>query len=411
MNKKYFNLSFIVFLLIYSVLGNSSLEINWMVKSNPSQRKDFAYSVCENSNYIFIVGGENDNNQARVKKRLKENGDLVKYWNFNFTIFNDLFTDCIVVNDKLYIIGLTGPTWYYVALDLDLNVIKLVRGRTSQLEPNLIIFHDNYLYIAGPVKDYSGTVWIVEKRDLNLKLIKEYISNLNDITIGVNPLTENIWIIGYKKDEYKLKIEILDKDLNYLKTINTEKFSNSYNLITFDKNGNGYIATISGNLIKLDKNGNLVKNPGEKITLGGRFIIGKILFVNDYLYLTGHVVTMEGVVNHVILILDEEFQEVNRLTMGINVLTFGDKGKIVYDERNLYVTGNNYKNNEDSEWIIYSVKITSLFTQATTLINNSASNFQEWIFQALIISSITILILIILLIIKIKKLKENYKII
>ena len=164
MNKKYFNLSFIVFLLIYSVLGNSSLEINWMVKSNPSQRKDFAYSVCENSNYIFIVGGENDNKQARVEKRLKENGELVKYWNFNFTIFNDLFTDCIVVNDKLYIIGLTGPTWYYVALDLDLNVIKLVRGRTSQLEPNLIIFHDNYLYIAGPVKDYSGTVWIVEKK-------------------------------------------------------------------------------------------------------------------------------------------------------------------------------------------------------------------------------------------------------
>jgi hypothetical protein len=120
---------------------------------------------------------------------------------------------------------------------------------------------------------------------------------------------------------------------------------------------------------------------------------------------------MEGVVNHVILILDEEFQEVNRLTMGINVLTFGDKGKIVYDERNLYVTGYNYKNNEDSEWIIYSVKITSLFTQSTTLINNPANNFQEWIFQALIISSITILILIILLIIKIKKLKENYKII
>jgi len=350
---------------------------------------------------FFVLGSENNNEQARIEKRLNEDGKLIKHWNLNLTVFNDLFTDCIILNDKLFVVGLFGSIWYYLILDLDLNLIKIQRGRTGFFEPNLILNYGNYLYISGKVKGYPENKWIVEKRDINLKMIKEYVSNLTDITIGINPLTKNIWIVGYKKEEYKLKIEILDNDLNYLKTIYTEKFTNSYNLITFNKEGYAYVATTSGYLVKFDKNGNLVKNP-DKITFGGRIIISKILAIENYIFLVSQLINPEGIINHVIIVLDEEFQEIKRLTVATNVMTFVDKGKIVNNRTRIYSIGNYYKSNNDSEWVIYSLNLTSFITKI------ASDDYQYWIFHALIFSLLIISGAILWMLLKIRKLNKTY---
>jgi hypothetical protein len=58
------------------------------------------------------------------------------------------------------------------------------------------------------------------------------------IVVGVNPITKQVWVAG--GDDEGFRVEILDLELNPLKTIRNKSLGNAYS-IDFDRDGNAYI--------------------------------------------------------------------------------------------------------------------------------------------------------------------------
>jgi len=87
-----------------------TLSINWVIRGSPSSGSDRAYGVCQDQDYVYVVGYDSSpgNPQFRVEKRMKINGQLVAVWVYNPSPSGDsvnaLF-DCIVIGSMIYLIG------------------------------------------------------------------------------------------------------------------------------------------------------------------------------------------------------------------------------------------------------------------------------------------------------------------
>jgi DNA-binding beta-propeller fold protein YncE len=359
------------------MMPSEAQQLSWVVYSNPSPGPERPESVCEDGEYIYVVGSESSpdwrNTKIRIEKRLKLNGELDKISVTDLSKNPDGPFDCIIINGKLYVVGYdTVPRsvdaeWIILMYDLvDLGLISYVRSNPSEYwdDARSITSDGKYLYIVGIDSMFGpgNSEWRIEKRAPDdLSLIKVYRSNPSTTIdqawkIEINPLTGELWVIGSKFEDRELKwrVEILTKDLELVKVIEPGINGSAYS-ITFDEYGNAYVADFHRTIVKFDKQGNEVKRIG--------FLGENVLYANGNLY-----VFQEEPADQywrlVMYVLDDDLRIItsNILKTEIYLETDPPVGKIVSDSENVYVVRELIRRDSapgNSEWMICSFKLLS----------------------------------------------------
>lgn len=341
--------------------------VNWVIRSNPSEGDDYANAICGVGDYIYVVGVENDTRgNLRIEKR-KIDGELVTTWTYNNEGLG--YADCIAVDDKIYIIGYS---WIVLVLDLDLNLIECVKSNTysRQAKAYAILSDGKYLYIVGYDEGNSllDRMWRIEKRILNnLSLVDVYVSNpsdLDDVTygVGINPVTGNLWVIGFDwiDDLQKWRIEVLDREsLKLIKIIRLELsplfiFDGPFS-ISFDDEGNAIIVG-SGGIVKVNENGNVIA------LNTGYYEHFKSLYLGSYIYVVGKEydnffsIPIFQKWFWYLYVYNSNLSLINKITLGLTDVSFL-RGKFHVEGSNIYVAGSakNHQEPFDWEWTIYSI--------------------------------------------------------
>jgi hypothetical protein len=341
-------------------IQNLNLKINWKIHSNPIIGWfDEAFSVCGSLDHVYVAG-INNGAYARVEKRLKLDGSLVKDW-FSMAIY--FFSDCIIVKDKLYTIGWG---WNMLVFDLNLNLLKFKRRSLDGLATS-IIFYNNYIYIAGweNLEDGNDTRFRVAKWKIEeLIIAKEYVSNPTSgidvaTVIDVNPISKQLWLVGLENNGInnslsKLRIEVLDLDLNLIKVIGKDNIT-SVHAIAFDEYGHAYLGGYRF-ITKYDMYGN------ELISKELSYEIWKLLYANGYVYAAADEV-IDKYLRQVLYVFDRNLNQVDRVLLSedLSVNASFREGKMFFDGKNLYIAGYNYNykytEDNDTEWTIYSISL------------------------------------------------------
>jgi len=344
------------------VSAQEEVRVNWIVENNPSFLYDIPFSICEKDAYIYVAGfGYSIDTgifQPRIEKRLKNNGSLIKDWTCKPSDYGGLLYDCVIVEEKLYAVGmsysLTDSNWIFLVLDLDLNLLNYFNFTEISGAATSIISDQDFLYVAGLTANETGQGTCVEKiRITDLSIIKKYVSNLSEFqeayNIEINPVSDQIWIVGTTNSK-RWRIEILDKELNHIKTIEKEMGVSAIS-VSFDDEGSSYVVG-EGGIIKLDKSGEEIKKYEQE----GLFT--KTLFSSNRLYVAG----MESVENYIrqtLYVFDKELNLLNKtvVSRGIDADAVFLTGRMVSDDENLYISGLAYIGYNDYEWVICSIKI------------------------------------------------------
>lgn len=362
-----FTVIMIVLILAVSIRvdAQEEVKVNWIIENNPSFFNDIPFSICEKDSYIYVVGFdysiETGVFQPRIEKRLKSDGSLIKNWTYVPSDYGGLLYDCIIVREKLYAVGvsysLIDSNWMLLVLDLDLNLLNYFNFTGISGAATSIISDQDFLYIAGLVANETRTMIRVEKiRLTDLSISKEYVSNLSEFqeaySIEINPVSNQIWVVG-TTDFERWRIEILDKDLSRIKTIEKEMGASAFS-VGFDDEGFSYVVG-EGGVIKLDRNGEEIKNYVQ------RGFFTKTRLLGNRLYVAG----MENVGNYVrqtLYVFDNELNLLNKtvVSKGIDADAIFLTGRMVSDEENLYISGLAYIGYNDYEWVICSIKVSSI---------------------------------------------------
>ena len=356
----------LVLLLAYlayqqNITQELSPQLNWVVESNPSGKDDWANGICYSDKYIYVVGYDKSLGDAqwRIEMREKDTGKLVKIWTNNPSRGYDVLRDCVVVGDKLYVVGtdeLPGSVtidieWVILMFDINLTLIKIERSNPSIGGGDYvysIATDGEFLYLAGNEVRGDEFFGRVEKRRLDLSLEKVYTQRkfgwLNGI--GVNPATRQIWAVGYLVYLGGV-IEILDKNLNQIKNYTNEFYPIG---VTFDQEGNGYVYGLG--VLKFDKRGEELA--GRSVASAAGVYINKRLYLLEYSFVREYTANLELIIREPIYLtkLNKSvviYREVS--TRGVI-----PRWKAVFDGQNIYVAGTINKSG-DFEWLIASISV------------------------------------------------------
>lgn len=361
-------MAFVAIMLFLALALNAiALEVNWVVHSDLTPKDDYAEGVCEYGDYIYVVGSDFSPGhlQIRVEKRAKADGSLVEVFTYDPTDWNMLYS-CLVVGGKIYAVGRDSPRydeWLIIVLDSNLKLIQQATSDPSEEgddEATDIASDGNYLYIVGYVR--KG-LWRVEKRRISdLKLVKVRSVDLtpgldSSAGVGVNPATEQVWVVGKRGTcpNCSWRVEILDRDLNLIKAV--EFGIGEARTVSFDEQGNAYVAG-DGGIVKFDKHGNvLAKNMG----VGGSG--NRAIYARGYVYLYANT-HIEGLTKQTVFVLDKSLRLVERAVLSErDTNMYIGLGSIASDVENLYLVGFS-ETLRDPEWNItylgwniYSVRL------------------------------------------------------
>lgn len=337
------------------------VRINWLVEGNPGFFFDIAFSTCEKGPHIYVAGFDSSTEsgvlQMRIEKRLKSDGSLVKNWTYMPSEYGGLLYGCTISNDRLYAVGaaysVNYSSWVILVLDSDLNLLSCV-NLTEIPGAAISTFCDqDFLYVAGIITTESSEGVRVRKMRLSdLSLVKEYSSNLSDVNyaydIALNPLSNQIWVVGNVNSE-KWRIEILDKDLNPVKYLESD-IGSSATSIGFDDDGYSYIVG-DGGILKLSGDAGEVKRYAQPV------LFAKTLWLNNRLYVAGGE-SVGDYIRQILYVFDRELNLLNRtvISTSMDADAMFLMGKMVSDGENIYVAGLAYVGYYDYEWVICSIK-------------------------------------------------------
>jgi len=320
-------------------------SVTWKATVKPGPYSDFLTCAATWGDYVFVAGDRNitgKNTNFVIYKLKKSTGELVQTWQLNPTSEMDRIYDCIVVNDYLYVVGAakTGvmSTYELYFLKLDPNDLNNYIKKTWDLDwlyddiPYYISTDGNYIYISGSL--LAAYVSFAVKLDLDLNIIKTFRYGLtnNFYAIGVNPKTNNIWIVA---DTY---LAILDSNLEaVLQGVELPEYPPSwfYASIAFDASGAGYIAA-GNNILKYDSYLNFIK----QVSLPAR--VSKLIAVYDYIYAS---------CESTLYVLNRELQVITTLALD----GFNFRGTS-FDGVSLYLAGWKSISGDDIDWVIYRIE-------------------------------------------------------
>ena len=324
-------------------------SLNWVVESNPSNKEDRALGICHGDEYLYIVGYDEAPGDAewRIEMRDKKSGRLVKVWTYNPSKGEDRLSDCVVIGDRLYVVGSDvtpgNAEWAILIFDLNLTLLRLERSNPSRGWDwaGWVTTDGKYLYIAGKE---DGVWWRVEKRTLNLSLVKTYTSRRAEGSmtgIGINPVTGRIWAVGFVITDKGLvgRIEILTSDLNLSNWFGVLEYIPEG--VVFDSEGNSYVYGAFAILKFSSKSELLAYRPN--VPAVASVVVGKRLYSLDFAVLN--------------------MRELNYLlplgknvTIFANVSNIGPIWKAVFDGYSIYLAGTINRTN-DHRWLIASVSV------------------------------------------------------
>ncbi len=398
----------LLLILMSRLITYVDMDEGWAIYENPSSSYDKAFGVCGYKEYIYVVGYDSGwgDKGYRIELRNKSDGRVIKVWRYNPSKNTDGFFDCIVVDDKLYVIGVDASIdygqWSIYVFDLNLAPLRTLAINPSNLwdMPFYIVYKDGYLYIAGMDQSTNDSEWrVIKMRISDLEIVKAYTSNPSDswdapYSMDINPVTNDLWVVG-DRDKVYGRIEILDEDLNIKKFIDTEH--RLYG-ISIDSDGNAYV--VGENITyKFDRYGNMI----AKQNIDG---IGyRVLWNKHYLYIVAEVF-IEGYWHHVLYILKDDLEIVDRIVLSKEPNTnayFCCGGKAYFDGRNIFFSGFIYTTTSDCKWAIYSIPIyqpPKEINIKTIEYNTISEDYhgESYITEAVIIIAISILIAIAILI-------------
>ncbi|MGB9718321.1 MAG: hypothetical protein ACPL4E_07775 [Thermoproteota archaeon] len=344
--------------------GDEEVRVNWLVEGNPGFFFDIAFSTCENGPHIYVAGFDSSTEsgvlQMRVEKRLKSDGSLVKNWTYMPSEYGGLLYGCTISNNRLYAVGasysVNYSSWVILVLDSDLNLLSCV-NLTEIPGAAISAFSDQeFLYVAGiSATGLSEKVYVRKIRLSDLSLVKEYSSNLSAVNyaydIALNPVSNQLWVVGNVNSE-KWRVEVLDKDLNLVKELESD-IGSSATSIGFDDEGYSYIVG-DGGILKLSRDAGEVKRYVQPV------LFSKALWLNNRLYVAGG----ESVGNYtrqILYVFDRELNLLNRtvISMSMDADAMFLMGKMASDGENIYAAGLAYLGYYDYEWVVYSIKVSS----------------------------------------------------
>ncbi len=350
-----------------------SITTQWVVYSNISDNDDYAYATCSFGSYVYVTGSTGYN--FYVEAIDKDTGRIIYIWSPGY---GEELYDCVIINGDIYAVGyewtwLGSYEWAIIRLDYSLNLIDSVYEDVSSDEDiaYAVATDGSYLYIAGVDKSPGDAQWRIEKRSLpGLDLIKVYTvnpSSSNDYVydIKINPADGKIWVIGFNGNKWKPHVEILDKNLNKIKSFDIDISGvggRAYSIV-FDTNGYAYIVSEYAT-IKYSKDGYMVSLNSY---IGGY----KAILYNDLLYIFNYEYDdITGYFIHYISVLDA-----NKLTSIATVVLSTDVNGDSYfdigdafldkDKNVIYVAGYNDAPGSD-QWVIYSLSIKTPEETVTT---------------------------------------------
>lgn len=367
----------VLFIMVFLNIGLQTIVctysyVVWIEQINPtSVYSDKAYAACLIGDYIYVVGYDRMTMSAefRIEKRYKYDGSLVRVWRYNPSlILDDVLFDCIVIDDKLYTIGVSHSFSAYggfefgkmviAVLDKDLNLINLLYGPENTL--GISIASDNRFIYIGAIQRYNNYYrWYIEKRDLELDIVanKSYAFRYTEVSdylysIMFNPKTNTLWAVG--SIDGRWGIAILSVDLSIIKTVDShlEGYATS---ISFDEYGYAYVSGIGiqgdrsiVGIVKYDPSGNEVKRV--------KGVYGfKVSYVNDDLYLF-----YTNPDKHIVYVFDKELQLQRMIPLNDNTRCKNSDvvGRVVSDGSTIffatYVCLGDIGG--DEAWVIYAIK-------------------------------------------------------
>jgi hypothetical protein len=361
---------------------SSVVKLNWKVFSNITNMHNFAYSVCETGNYIYVIEELENETQAlyypRVEMRAKQDGSLVKEFNSNLQSYKEPYNlrlyDCIIAEDKLYIAG----SWFdWIIFDLNLNLLDYVhRGLTGYVSS--IIYYDGHLYRVGFVYvDNKNSVWKIEKWSAKYgTLVKEYTSDPTPVvdyaySAGINPVTKQLWVLGqanvFGEGGSRARIEILDLDLNKVKVI--ERNEDEATAVAFDEEGYAYISGtffLNGFIAKYDKYGK------EVAIIKRGLMYQQLLYANGFLYAAAWQYRENANYAHTLNVFNRNLNLIEEMRLSEDdMYALLKTGKMAFDGRNLFVAGGGFISDVSKGYVsnrmgvIYSLTLTEITTTTT----------------------------------------------
>jgi hypothetical protein len=343
---------------------------------------NFAYSVCETGNYIYVIEELENRTQAlyypRVEMRSKQDGSLVKEFNSSLQSYQEPYNlrlyDCIIAEDKLYIAG----SWFdWIMFDLNLNLLDYVhRGLTGYVSS--IIYYDGHLYRVGFVYvDNKNSVWKIEKWSAKYgTLVKEYTSDPTPVvdyaySAGINPVTKQLWVLGqanvFGEGGSRARIEILDLGLNKVKVI--ERNEDEATAVAFDEEGYAYISGtffLNGFIAKYDKYGK------EVAIIKRGLMYQQLLYANGFLYAAAWQYRENANYAHTLNVFDRNLNLIEEMRLSEDdMYALLKTGKMAFDGRNLFVAGGGFISDVSKGYVsnrmgvIYSLTLTEITTTTT----------------------------------------------
>jgi len=356
--------------------AQNKLELIWAVTG----REGWTRSTCTSGLAVYIVGTSREPTGwvGTIEARDINTGELLRVWKSPATAE---FTDCIVMGDYLYVVGVDNFPgnweWYILKFTLDLNLVeeKHYNPTSKGAKPLVVNTDGKYLYIGGFDNSTKNVYYpddsqchVIKMDPDDLSVLKSYTLNPSNyldyvLSIAISPVGE-IWL-AIAESDYAGMIIILNQDLTQTGSTKIDNFARP--TITFDESGYAYITSsqaggyTGGGLLKLSPDLKIIKSnkmvKGDKIIYhGGYLYIAVEYYVSDYR-------------RHVLVQATKDLDIIETLVLSSNVDTdayFFSSGKMDVVDDKIFVPGYYYfYDTRTYRWAIYSIKTTPLITTTT----------------------------------------------
>ncbi|GEM_PF-4158951 len=363
--------TYIMFLLSLSSI------FQWVVVNDYSLGRDVALALCIYSYKLYVFGFDEIDGVSSMRAEIRDaaSGSLLRVWRGSMgTLY-----DCFVVDNNIYAVGTLNVSgndfgWIIIAFDEELNIVSMVLSNPfNGMDIATSIYSDGeYIYVSGIVNGSNFNGYRVEKRSKDLYSLEAvYMVNTTlswRWSYALPKIAEDLdgflWLLYLYVDESTdieiTKIDILDKNLVAVKTINIDNVKGYPYSLTFDLDRHAYVGGSMG-ILKIDYNGNVLKLQELK-----NYIIFRITYIDkDRIAAFGsRIIVPPYIAMNNLLLFNKDLDILANITISTNSPWILWTGRMERNRNNLYIAASEYKDivkellNE--AWSVYSVNISAI---------------------------------------------------